>query len=66
VPSSSGSIVPNTGGGNVVVNIRNEGGQPVQAKSSRASFDAQGWVIDVVIDGLNRNVGGLRTALGGA
>jgi hypothetical protein len=54
------------GGGNVTVNIRNEGGQPVQAKSSRASFDAQGWVIDVVIDGLNRNVGGLRTALGGA
>jgi hypothetical protein len=65
VPSSSGNIVPG-GGGNVTINVKNESGQPVRAKSSRASFDAQGWVIDVVIDGLNRNVGGLRTALGGA
>jgi lambda family phage tail tape measure protein len=68
VPGSSGSIVPNGGGGsgNVTVNIRNEGGQQVQAKSARASFDGQGMIVDVVIDAINRNVHGLRTVLGGA
>ena len=68
VPGSSGSILPNGAGGNnsVTVNIRNQSGEPVEAKTARASFDPQGWVIDVVLDGLNRNVRGLRTALGGA
>ena len=67
VPSSSGSIIPNGGGkGNVTVNIRNESGEKVRAKSSTASFDLSGTVIDIVLDGLNRNVHGLRTALGGA
>jgi phage-related minor tail protein len=53
-------------GGNVTVNINNESGQQVKAKSSSASFDAQGWVINVVLDGINRDVYGLRTALGRA
>jgi len=66
VPSTSGSIVPNGGSGNVTVNIRNEGGEKVMAKSASASFDLSGTVIDIVLDGLNRNVHGLRTALGGA
>lgn len=68
-PGVSGSIIPNGGGvgrGDVTVVIRNEGGQPVQAKSAKASFDLQGTVIDIVIDGIHRNVHGLRTALGGA
>ena len=65
VPSSSGSIVPGGGGGNVTVNIKNESGQPVKARAS-SSFDLSGTVIDIVLDGLNRNVHGLRTALGGA
>jgi len=68
VPSTSGGIVPNGGGGgnSVTVNIRNQSGEAVAAKTARASFDPQGWVIDVVLDGLNRNVRGLRTAMGGA
>jgi len=66
VPSTSGNIVPNGGSGNVTVNIRNEGGEKVMAKSASASFDLSGNVIDIVLDGLNRNVHGLRTALGGA
>jgi hypothetical protein len=66
VPSSSGSIILNGGGkGNVTVNIKNESGQPVAARAS-SSFDLSGTVIDIVLDGLNRNVRGLRTALGGA
>ena len=48
------------------MNIRNQSGEPVEAKTARASFDPQGWVIDVVLDGINRNVRGIRTALGGA
>ncbi len=66
VPSTSGSIVPGGKGGNVTVNIRNESGQPVAARTASASVDPSGWVIDVVLDGLQRNRGGLRTALGGA
>ena len=67
IPASSGSIVPNSGGGgSVTVNIRNDGGQQVAAKSAKASFDLQGAVIDIVIDGVQRNVHGLRYALGGA
>jgi len=65
-PSVPGTIIPNIGKGNVTVNIRNEGGEKVMAKSSTASFDMSGTVIDIVLDGLNRNVHGLRTALGGA
>jgi lambda family phage tail tape measure protein len=64
-PSSSGNITPNGGSGNVTVNIKNESGQPVKARAS-SSFDLSGTVIDIVLDGLNRNVHGLRTALGGA
>jgi len=68
IPGSSGTILPNGSGGSnsVTVNIKNQSGEAVEAKTARASFDPQGWVIDVVLDGLNRNVRGLRTALGGA
>ena len=66
VPAVSGTIVPSGGKGNVTVNIRNEGGEKVMAKSANASFDLSGTVIDIVLDGLNRNVHGLRTAIGGA
>jgi Lambda phage tail tape-measure protein (Tape_meas_lam_C) len=68
VPETNGTIVPNGGLGrsSVTVNIKNQSGEAVEARTARASFDPQGWVIDVVLDGLNRNVRGLRTAMGGA
>jgi len=66
VPSSSGSIVPGGGGGNVTVNVQNNTGQPIEKRNVRTSFDAQGMVVDMVLDAMNRNVHGLRTALGGA
>ena len=67
-PPPFGTIPPEVLGTNnsVTVNIRNQSGEPVEAKTARASFDPQGWVIDVVLDGINRNVRGIRTALGGA
>jgi phage-related minor tail protein len=66
VPSSSGSIVPGGRGGSVTVNVQNNTGQPIEKKNVRASFDAQGMVIDMVLDGITRNVHGIRNALGGA
>lgn len=65
VPAVSGSILPNGGKGNVTVNVHNNTGQQVSAKSS-SKFDMNGAIIDIVLDGINRNVHGLRTALGGA
>jgi hypothetical protein len=65
VPSSSGNIIPGGKGGNVTVNVQNNTGSQVKVNKS-VSFDTQGMVIDMVIDGLTRNVHGLRTALGGA
>ncbi len=65
-PASSGNISQTGGKGPITINIKNDTGQPVAARTARASFDANGYIIDVVLDGLNRNVHGLRTALGGA
>lgn len=65
-PSVPGTIIPNGGKGPITINIKNDTGQPVAAHTARASFDANGYIIDVVLDGLSRNVHGLRTALGGA
>jgi len=72
VPKMAGNIVPvdgskggvAAGGQNVSINIRNESNQKVEAKSARTSFDAQGMVLDIVIDGINRNVRGMRDMMG--
>lgn len=63
MPSSSGSIIPG-GSGNVTVNVHNNTGSQVAVRKS-ASFDAQGMVIDMVLDGINRDVHGIRGVLGG-
>ncbi len=68
VPSTSGIIVPNhqLGGSNsqgsappVTVNVINNSGQQVNARQE-SRFDGQSYVIDVWLDAMNRNVGGLR------
>jgi hypothetical protein len=68
VPSTSGIIVPNyqLSGSNsqgsappVTVNVINNSGQQVSARQE-SRFDGQSYVIDVWLDALNRNVGGLR------
>jgi hypothetical protein len=46
------------------VEIKNESGKPVAAKSSTASMNLQEMVISIVLDGIDRNVMGLGSALG--
>ena len=66
VPQTPGQIVPNTGSsGNVRVEIINSSGQPMAVKSSNAQVNPQETVISIVIDGIQRDVMGLRTMLRG-
>ena len=53
-----------SGGNEVTVNVVNNTGVQAQAnKSSR--FDGQKWVVDVVLDAYQRNVGGMQEMMGG-
>jgi hypothetical protein len=63
-PAMAGNI--STGGGklNVSVNVINESGVPMKAEQRQPRFDGQGYIIDVVMDGINRNVRGMRDMLG--
>jgi len=45
------------------VNIINESGQPVRAKSATASQSASGMALNLVIEGLSRNENGSRDAM---
>lgn len=58
--------VKTDGGGkqDVRIHIHNESGQKMQVTDSRSSFDAQGMIIDLWIDGFQRNKHGLRNMLG--
>jgi len=60
-----GVIAAGGGGGNVTVNVQNNTGQPIEKRNVRTSFDAQGMVIDMVIDAVNRDVHGARAFFGG-
>jgi len=55
-------------GGGVVVNITNKSDNKVEVKNSQFDEGMQKWVLDVVVDGAQRNKGGfntnLKTALG--
>lgn len=50
---------------NVSVIVNNNTGTDMKKQQSNARFDGQQWVVSVVLDALDRNVGGLRNALGG-
>lgn len=68
--SASGDLgVIVAGGGNnapqaVSVQIINESGSKMEVKKSTATFDVQGMVITAWLDGYNRDVYGLRSAMG--
>ncbi len=71
VPNTSGTIIPNhrlTVGSakestpQVTVNVINNSGQQVSAKQE-SHFDGQRYVVDVWLDALARNVGGVRDVL---
>lgn len=53
-----------SGVGNVAVSIKNESGQALSVTKSSASQDMSGMVIEIVVDGIARNRGGLRDMLG--
>lgn len=64
------SIGSGKGNGGVVVNITNKTNDNVAVESTDYDESMQQWVLNVVVDGASRNVGGfgrnLKTALGGA
>lgn len=49
----------------VRVSIHNESSQQMEVTDSRASFDAQGMILDLWIDAYERNKRGLRNVIGG-
>lgn len=66
---SDGNIVPNHalaaaggGGAQIEVNVINNSGTPVQAKSE-ARFDGARTVITLFLEGYERNIGGIRTMM---
>ena len=67
MPKNSGTIVPNHalgGGANVTVNVINQSGTPVQAKSNGGRFDGRDYIVDVVMSDID-NYGPLRTVIAG-
>lgn len=50
---------------NVVVNIQNNSGVPVSEDNVQTSFDAGTMVVNVVLDAITRNKGGLRDSIRG-
>jgi len=49
----------------VTVELKNESGTPLKQTKSDINFNGQEYVVTVWLDALERNVGGLRSALGG-
>ncbi len=65
VPRTAGMIVPNNALGGapaVTVNVINESGTPMQAQSRGGRFEADTWVVDVVMRQIE-GYGPLRTAI---
>ena len=60
VGSGSGGMGPN-----VVINIENETGVPVEAEQTSSGFDGERWVIGVVMRGIANNTMGMRTMMQG-
>lgn len=66
VPSSSGNIIPNSKiGANVQVNVINQSGVPMTAKQY-TKVDAEGYIVNVMLNAVATNKGGMRDVLQGA
>lgn len=50
----------------ITINVHNESGEPMKVNNQAAREDAQGMVIDLWLDGYNRNKRGMRSMLQGA
>jgi lambda family phage tail tape measure protein len=64
-PSGDLGVKAQNGTREVQVHIHNESGQKMEVTDSKARFDAQAMIIDLWLDGFQRNKHGLRTAIGG-
>jgi len=66
VPSTSGNIIPNGKiGANVQVNVINQSGVPMTAKQY-TKVDAEGYIVNVMLNAVATNKGGMRDVLQGA
>lgn len=66
VPSSSGNIIPNGKiGANVQVNVINQSGVQMTAKQY-TKVDAEGYIVNVMLNAVATNKGGMRDVLQGA
>ena len=66
IPSTSGNIVPNSKiGANVQVNVINQSGVPMTAKQY-TKVDAEGYIVNVMLNAVATNKGGMRDVLQGA
>lgn len=57
---SVGSALPIGGTPNVTINVENRSGSPIAAENVNTRFDMNGMVVSIVVDAINRNVGGAR------
>lgn len=63
--AEGGSVGGNVGsGGNIKVEIKNESSSSLQVTSATQTFDSEGAVLSIVIDGIQKNKMGLRDMLG--
>lgn len=47
----------------VTINIENKSGTPISAENVGMNFDIRGMTVNIVVDAINRNVGGLRDSV---
>lgn len=47
----------------VTINIENKSGAPISAENTDVRFDGKGMIVSVVVDAINRDVGGMRSAI---
>jgi hypothetical protein len=67
VPGVAGTVIPNHRmTPQVTVQVVNNTGIQTRVKQTQPHFDGQRWVVGVVLDAVNRNVGGMRDVLKGA
>ncbi len=62
---ADGGPVVGTGSVPITVELKNESGTKLKQTKSNVEFNGQEYVVSVWLDALERNVGGLRTTLGG-
>lgn len=61
----SGNVFSSNNESNVVVNIQNNSGVPVSEDNVQTSLDAGTMVVNVVLDAITRNKGGMRDTIRG-